>query len=254
MCGRFVSAAERSRIERQFDAVALGEQAELKPDYNVAPSKKVYAIMDRHDERQLRIVTWGLIPSWAKDAAIGNRLTNARLETAAQKPSFRRAFAKRRALIPADGYYEWYTPEARAPASGAKAPKPKKQPFFIHHKDGTLLAMAGLYEIWRDKAIEDDDAAGAFRWTCTILTTSAIDELGRIHDRMPLLVSPEFTQAWLDPEVVDPPTGALLPAIPGLLAAYPVSTAVNNVRNNRPELLDPLPSSPACARSAVYPR
>lgn len=241
MCGRFVSAAERSRIERQFDAVALPDQQELKPDYNVAPSKKIYAIMDRHDERQLRVVTWGLIPSWAKDAAIGNRLTNARLETAAQKPSFRRAFAKRRALIPADGYYEWYTPKAGVPASGAKAAKPKKQPFFIHPKDGALMAMAGLYEIWRDQAIEDEHAAGAFRWTCTILTTSAIDELGRIHDRMPLLVGPEFTQAWLDPEVVTPPTDALLPAVPGLLAAYPVSTEVNNVRNNRPELLNPLP-------------
>lgn len=241
MCGRFVSAAERSVIERQFDAVALGDQPVLKPDYNVAPSKKIYAIMDRNDERQLRVVTWGLIPSWAKDAAIGNRLTNARLETAADKPSFRRAFAKRRALIPADGYYEWYTPKVAVTPPGAKAPKSKKQPFFIHPKDGTLLAMAGLYEIWRDKAVEDEDAAGAFRWTCTILTTSAIDELGRIHDRMPLLVSPEFIQAWLDPEVVVPPTGALRPAVPGLLAAYPVSTEVNSVRNNRPQLLDPLP-------------
>lgn len=241
MCGRFVSAAERSRIERQFDAVALPDQQELKPDYNVAPSKKIYAIMDRHDERQLRVVTWGLIPSWAKDVAIGNRLTNARLETAAQKPSFRRAFAKRRALIPADGYYEWYTPKASVTASGAKAAKPKKQPFFIHPKDGSLMAMAGLYEIWRDQAIEDEHAVGAFRWTCTILTTSAIDDLGRIHDRMPLLVGPEFTQAWLDPEVVTPPTGALLAVIPGLLTAYPVSTEVNNVRNSRPELLNPLP-------------
>lgn len=248
MCGRFVSAAERSRIEEQFDAVAVAGQEELRPDYNVAPSKKVYAVMERHDERQLRVVTWGLVPSWAKDPAIGNRLVNARLETAGEKPSFRGAYSKRRALIPADGYYEWYNPTAPsvpAPEPGTKPPakapaKPKKQPFYIHPGDGSLMSMAGLYEIWRDKSVEDEDAPGAFRWTCTVLTTSASDDLGRIHDRMPLLVAPEFTQAWLDPELRTPPPAALVPAAPGLLEAYPISTLVNSVRNNGPELLLPL--------------
>ncbi|MEI6623494.1 MAG: SOS response-associated peptidase [Actinomycetes bacterium] len=242
MCGRFVSASERSRIEQQFSAVAVAGQEALRPDFNVAPSKKVYSIMDRHDERQLRVVTWGLIPSWAKDPAIGNRLVNARLESAAEKPSFRRAFARRRALIPADGYFEWYAGSVDSGSADSKPARPKKQPFYIHPGDGSLMAMAGLYEIWRDREIPDEDAPGAFRWTCTVLTTSATDDLGRIHDRMPLLVPAEFHDGWLDPDVVAPPSGALVPASPGLLQAYPVSTLVNSVRNNGPQLLDPLPT------------
>ena len=242
MCGRYVSAAERSRIEQQFAAIPLTTEV-LAPDYNVAPTKNVYAVMNRHEQRQLRIVQWGLIPSWAKDPKIGNKLINARLESAAEKPSFRKAFAKRRAILPADGYYEWYTPESPADSGqGSDSPKRKvkKQPFFIRPRDGQLMAMAGLYEIWRDKSIEDEDAPGAFRWTATVLTTSATDELGRIHDRMPLMVSPEHIEEWLDPELEEPPEGILIPASPGLLEAFPVSTEVNNVRNDGPQLIQPV--------------
>ncbi len=224
----------------EFSAVAVDDY-ELKPDFNVAPSKKVYAVLQR-DERQLRTVKWGLIPSWAKDPKIGNRLNNARLETAAEKPSFRSAYKKRRCLIPADGYYEWYTLEADKRADGRKA-KPKKQPYYIHPRDGAEMAMAGLYEIWRNKEIDDDDAAGAFVWTCTILTTSATDDVGRIHDRMPLLVSPDHWTDWLDPALETPDPSALTPAAPGLLEAYPVSTDVNVVRNNDPSLIKPIPLS-----------
>lgn len=236
MCGRYVAVADRSKIERQFDAKPVDGEA-LAPDFNVAPTKKVYAVLDRHDERELKIVRWGLIPSWAKDPKIGSRMINARLESAASKPSFRAAWKKRRALIPADGYYEWYTPQ-----TGPDSPtKPAKQPYYIHPRDGSLMSMAGLYEIWRDPTVADDDDPMAFRWTCTILTTSATDDLGRIHDRMPLLVAPEHMQEWLDSENPAPSQEILVPAAPGLLEAYPVSTEVNRVSNNNPHLIDPLP-------------
>lgn len=237
MCGRYVSAAKRSTIEKQFDAKPVSSY-ELAPDYNVAPSKKVYAIMERHDERELRVIKWGLIPSWAKDPKIGSRLNNARLETAAEKPSFRAAWKKRRAIIPADGYYEWYTSSVEP----AAAKKPPKQPYYIHPRDGQLMGMAGLYEIWRDPAIDNEDDPDAFRWTCTILTMTATDELGRIHDRMPLLVSAANAGAWLDPTNPTPSSELLVPAAPGLLDAYPVSTLVNKVSNNDASLIEPIPA------------
>jgi putative SOS response-associated peptidase YedK len=187
-------------------------------------------------ERQLRTVRWGLVPFWAKDLSIGNRLINARVETVHEKPAFRRAFASRRCLLPADGYYEWYPTEQRTSAG-----KPLKQPFFIRPADGGVLAMAGLYEIWRDPEKAEDDP-DRFVWTCTVLTTSAEDAVGRIHDRMPLLVEPDRYSAWLDPtgSAVEDLRELLVPAAPGRLEAYPVSTRVNNVRNNGPQLLEPV--------------
>jgi len=225
----------------------------LAPDYNVAPTKPVYAVLERpvrHEddepdqepgraERQLRVLTWGLVPFWAKDPSIGNKMINARMETVTEKPAFRKAFASRRCLLPADGYYEWY-----ATAQKNKSGKPLKQPFFIHPADGSVMAMAGLYEIWRDPTRDEDDPA-RFRWTCTVLTTRAEDEVGHIHDRMPLLVEPERYAAWLDPATpADDAKGLLVPAAPGRLEAYPVTTTVNNVRNNGPELLEALATEP----------
>ena len=160
------------------------------------------------------------------------------METVAEKPAFRRAFASRRCLLPADGYFEWYPTDELT-----KAGKPKKQPFFIRPKDGGVLAMAGLYEIWRDPDKADDDP-DRFRWTCTVLTTEAEDDVGHIHDRMPLMVPRERWADWLDPTKSGDDRLALLePAAPGRLEAYPVSTAVGNVRNNGAHLLDPLPLS-----------
>jgi putative SOS response-associated peptidase YedK len=189
--------------------------------------------------RELAVVSWGLVPSWAKDPSIGSRMINARMETVAEKPAFRRAFAKRRCLLPADGYYEWYTPEG---GPKGKNGKPVKQPFYIHPADGGVLAMAGLYELWRDPARGDDDP---LRWlmTATVLTTTAEDAVGMIHDRMPLFVEPARWAEWLDPDL-DGSTadlaGLLVPASPGRLDAYPVSTAVNAVRNNGPQLIEPI--------------
>lgn len=216
----------------------------LAPDYNVAPTKEVYAVLERQakDEperppaRQLRTLRWGLVPSWAKDPGIGSRMINARMETVAEKPAFRKAFAVRRCLLPADGYFEWY-PTSQVGKSG----KPVKQPFYIHPADGAVMAMAGLYEIWKDPTRDDDDP-DRFRWTCTVLTTDAPDELGKIHDRMPLLVTRDNRDAWLDPGTEkDRLLDLLVPAQQTGLQAYPVSPAVGNVRNNGPELVEPLP-------------
>ena len=260
MCGRYASSRRPEDLAEEFeiDRATLAETVTqpLEPDFNVAPTKPVYAVVtrpgreegraeqperqpERQVERQLRVLRWGLVPFWAKDPSIGSRLINARTETVGEKPAFRQAFTKRRCLLPADGYFEWYATEQKT-----KAGKPLKQPFYIHPKDDRVMAMAGLYEIWRDPTRDDDDPE-RFRWTCTVLTTTAEDEVGRIHDRMPMLVEPERYAAWLDPSRTDPDelVPLLVPAAPGRLEAWPVSTAVNSVRNNGPELVEPLPAA-----------
>lgn len=242
MCGRYASSRRPEDLVEEFDIVDVRIPAPLEADYNVAPTKEVYAVVERPPskdspeppERQLRVLTWGLVPSWAKDPSIGNRMINARMETVAEKPAYKKAFAVRRCLLPADGYFEWYPTEERT-----KAGKPKKQPFFIRPKGGGVLAMAGLYEIWRDPT-KAEDAEDRFRWTCTVITTEAEDSVGHIHDRMPLMVERERWSEWLDPRSGGD-TGLLVPAAPGMLEAFPVSTLVSNVRNNGPELLEPLP-------------
>jgi putative SOS response-associated peptidase YedK len=228
--------------EFEVDRVVVGTA--LEPDFNVAPTKPVYAVFDRTPrdlpeappERRLASVSWGLVPSWAKDPGIGSRLINARVETLAEKPAFRRAFARRRCLLPADGYYEWYVTEQLG-----RNGKPLKQPFYLTPRDGGVLAMAGLYEIWRNPALAEDDP-DAFLWSATVITTSAEDDLGHIHDRMPMLVERAGYDAWLDTSMTSPQDlrDVLVPAAPGRLRAYPVSTAVNNVRNNGSELVEPL--------------
>jgi len=241
MCGRYASSRQPDELAEEFEIDELRLQEPLIESYNVAPTDDVYAVLERppreddaSTERQLRSVRWGLVPSWAKDVKIGNRMINARMETVGEKPAYRRAFAKRRCLLPADGYFEWYATDAK----DAKG-KPRKQPYFITPKDGGVLAMAGLYELWPDPAKDEDDP-GRWLWSCTVITTEAEDSLGRIHDRMPLMVERERWDDWLDP--TRPGDLELLtPAAPGRLEAYPVSTLVSNVRNNGPELLEPLP-------------
>ena len=242
MCGRYASSRRPEDLVEEFEVVEDRTPAPLAADYNVAPTKEVYAVVERPPskespeppQRQLRVLTWGLVPSWAKDPSIGNRMINARMETVAEKPAFKRAFAVRRCLLPADGYFEWY-PTSQTDAKG----KPVKQPYFIRPADGSVLAMAGLYEIWRDPTRSDDDPE-RFRWSCTVLTTQAEDSLGHIHDRMPLMVERDRWSDWLDPRVGGE-LSLLVPAAPGSLEAYPVSSLVSNVRNNGPELVEPLP-------------
>lgn len=253
MCGRYASSRTPDDLVEEFEVVESRVPAPLAADYNVAPTKEVYAVVERppsrdSDEppqRQLRVLTWGLVPSWAKDRAIGSRMINARVESVADKPAFRRAFVARRCILPADGYYEWYQPEGQD-SPRTKAGKPRKQPFFIHPSDGSTLAMAGLYEWWLDTSLDRDDP-DAWLLTATVITTSSTDAVGRIHDRMPLVVSPAHRRAWLHPDRADPAllTDLLQPASEVVLDAYPVSTEVNDVRHNGPQLLDPLPAEPS---------
>lgn len=245
MCGRYASSREPDDLVDEFDVAETVLATTPEPSWNVAPTDPVYAILERppkgDDEavrRQLRALRWGLVPSWAKDPKIGSRMINARVETAAEKPAFRKAFASRRCILPADGYYEWYVTEQQTTAG-----KPVKQPYFIRPADGGVLAMAGLYEIWRDPTKDEDDP-DRFRWTATVITTDATDDLGRIHDRMPLMVGRDDWADWLDPTVKAGPDllELLEPALPGRLEAFPVSKAVSNVRNDGPHLVDPLPA------------
>jgi putative SOS response-associated peptidase YedK len=260
MCGRYASARKRIELLEEFSVQRDRVTQPLAPDYNVAPTKPVYAVLSRvgrrDDEagqntanadtpvRELRVVRWGLVPPWAKDISIGSRLINARAETVSEKPAYRRAFARRRCLLPADGYYEWQVQESAGTGStgpGSTGPgKKTKQPFFIHRADGGTLAFAGLYELWRDRAVPDGDP-DAWLWSATIITTSAPDELGKIHDRMPMVIAPDSWPEWLDPgnSDVGDLQALLAPATARGLASYPVSTAVNSVRNNGPELLEP---------------
>ena len=236
MCGRYAAAKDTATLVEEFQVETVVEPAP-DPNFNVAPTNQVAFVVDRPAdegavERQLRSARWGLVPSWAKDPKIGSRMINARWENAAEKPAFRSAFAKRRCLIPADGYFEWY-----APAAVEGAAKPRKQPYFIHRADGADLALAGLYEFWRPTP--DDE------WlvTVTVLTTASAGPLAPIHDRMPVVIDRAGYREWLDPTArVDPGFDALL--APSVLTAYPVSTAVNSVRNNSADLLVPIPAEP----------
>ena len=207
-------AREPADLAEEFavDRVVLGDVSAdadeppsgLEPNYNVAPTDDVYAVLERVDKktpdaapsRQLRIARWGLVPSWATDPKIGSRLINARVETLASKPAFRKAFAARRCLLPADGYYEWFADDdGRA---GPKSRRSRKQPVFIHRSGGGILAMAGLYEFWRDPQVAGDLG---WLWSVTVVTAQASDDLGRIHDRVPMLVEPDGWDAWLDPRL-----------------------------------------------------
>jgi putative SOS response-associated peptidase YedK len=223
MCGRYVLAMDPAQLVEEFDVAHLPETV-LEPDYNVAPTKSVYIVVQNDDVRALDVARWGLVPSWATDASVGSRMINARVETVESKPSYRSAYRKRRCLIPANGYYEWYTPVAKGP----------KQPFYIHRVDGHALALAGLYSWWR-ASTEDD-----WLLTCTVITADATDGLRRIHDRAPMVVPRQHWTAWLGSAPNGDPKDLLEPVRSTVVTTTPISTRVNNVRNNGPELLEPM--------------
>ncbi|MCJ7673506.1 MAG: SOS response-associated peptidase [Acidimicrobiia bacterium] len=250
MCGRFVSTSSPTELAEQFvvDEIAV-ENGE--PDYNVAPRANVMVVRERARgargevelRRVLSRVRWGLVPSWAKDPGIGDRLINARAETVAEKPAYRRAFAKRRCIVPADGFYEWKV------VGPPKTPKgrPQKQPMYIHRHDDEPMAFAGLWEVWKvpDGVDAADDGDGWMR-SCAIVTTAANERLAPVHDRMPVVLPAEAWGAWLDPAEQDPQAllALLRPAPDEWFEVYPVSTRVNRAVNNDPGLLTPVPAEP----------
>lgn len=260
MCGRYAASTPASKLIEIFDAeldprenadstAGLDGLAQwTQPRWNIAPTDQVAAIIERERADQIaRLLVglrWGLVPSWSKDPHTAAKMINARAETVATKPAYRKAFAARRCPIPADGYYEWQT---IAEPGGIKRARPRKQPYFISPKSG-LMAMAGIYEFWRDPAAVDTDP-----WlvSCSIITTSASDDLGIIHDRMPVQIRPENWDAWLDPELTNPEQARALMWFPepGAMHAHPVSSAVNSVRNDGAELVAALSESPSGNKS-----
>ena len=222
MCGRFVGFRSLDELKGFFpiDKAAC----EVVSNYNVAPSQEILAIAKYEGENWLVKFHWGLVPFWAKDPAIGNRMINARLETVAEKPSFRNAFKKRRCLIPADGFYEW------------KGEKGRKQPMFITLPDRKPFAFAGLWETWRKK--ETDDVYKS----CTIITTRASESMRDIHHRMPVILKSPAYESWLDPANQDTAelSRMLEKEIVTELVSYPVSTQVNSTRNNDAACIEPI--------------
>lgn len=264
MCGRYAASRKPEDLAGIFDVRRWDPEETLAADWNVAPTKEVHVVVDRplRDSgspvpvRQLRVVRWGLVPSWAKSPEVAVKMINARSESAHEKPAFRRALAARRCLIPADGFYEWRTGvEERELEERGRRKRTRKQPYFVTPADGSVLAMAGLFEFWRDPELP---AAHPRAWwaTCTVLTTAAETtdlagydgtgprSLADIHPRMPLMMPPDRWDAWLDPARTDPDAlGDLLaPPPPGRVRAYPVGTAVSDVRANDPRLVEELPA------------
>ncbi|MBA8815994.1 putative SOS response-associated peptidase YedK [Microbacterium halimionae] len=234
MCGRFVVAKPGAELVGVLRADIVNE-ALPAPSYNIAPTSLAAIVLDsvktEPPTRRVEPARWGLVPAWAKDPSIGSRAFNARVEEIETKPMFRGALEKRRAIVPASGYYEWKTTAAG------------KTPHYIHPSDEGSMFFAGLYEWWKNPAATD----GTNPWmlSFTILTRSAIGTLGSIHDRMPLFVDADVAEAWLDPTIdnVGDILDAAVDAAPDLaetLDNHIVASAVGNVRNNSPELIEPV--------------
>jgi putative SOS response-associated peptidase YedK len=231
VCGRYVSVSSPTLLAERLhvDEVRASDE---EANYNVTPRTEVPIVAETKDHRRvLDRVRWGLVPSWAKDTKIGDRLINARSDGVATKPAYRRAFEKRRCLIPADGFYEW-----RVLPGPTKAKQ--KQPYFVANVDREPMAFAGLYEVWRDRA--DPDA----EWmrSCVIVTTDANEKLTPIHDRMPVVLPESAWSEWLDVDNHDTERLArlLVPAHGSEFVCFPVSQLVNKPDNNGPELLEPV--------------
>lgn len=232
MCGRYTLTAPGDAIVEAFELEAVPE---LSPRYNIAPTQEVAIVRKdrRTGKRQLERVRWGLVPSWAQDPSIGNRMINARSETAAEKPAFRSAFKRQRCLVVADGFYEW-----RKAADGTK------QPFLIHLRDSRPFGIAGLWEHW-EKGGEPFDS-------CALLTTGPNELMATIHDRMPVILPPEHFEIWLDPATSDRNTleALLVPFDAAKMEAYPVSRIVNNPANDSPRCMEPVSAEDAAATMA----
>lgn len=221
MCGRFVRKTPLKELAEIFDATL---EADLPPDYNIAPTAEIAAVLwhGRLHQRALVPVRWGLVPAWSKDSSGAAKMINARAETLAEKPSFREAYKARRCLIPADGFYEWKPGNEK-----------QKQPVFIHLKSQQPLAFAGLYEHWKKPE-------GGWLSTCAVITTEANSKLQAVHHRMPVILTAEQQSLWLDPSQQDVHflQSLLVPLPDQAVDFYPVSPQVNAVRFNSPACLD----------------
>jgi putative SOS response-associated peptidase YedK len=217
MCGRYTLSTPAGRLAEEF---RLDDAGDIPPSYNIAPTQQVATILEEEGGRHLEMLRWGLVHSWADDPEIGARMINARSETAAEKPSFRSAFRRRRCLIVADGFYEW------------KREDGGKQPYYFRMQEGRPFAFAGLWESW-------EKGDGALR-TCAILTTRANPVLDGIHDRMPVILPSGAYDLWLDPDADREQISDLLIPYPGEdLETYPVSRYVNSPRNNDEHCIEP---------------
>ena len=222
MCGRFAKRSPAKKVAKQFKVEEVPPLAER---YNVAPAQTVLAVREASDGREATLLKWGLVPRWAKDSGIGNKLINARSETVTEKPSFREAFTRRRCLIPADGFFEWARRGER------------KRPFYFHMRDGEQFAIAGLWERW--------EGDGKPLETCTLLTTEANELLAPYHDRMPVILRPEDYETWLDPglRVTERLRALLRPYSHVEMSAYAVGALVNSPSNDTPRCVEPVPGN-----------
>ena len=221
MCGRFTITLEPSFFQQELD---LGKiPSEWTPRYNAAPTQNIPVVRDPAS-RDVSMLRWGLIPFWAKDESIGYKLINARSETIAEKPSYRNAFQKRRCLILTDGYYEWQKPAAK---------NDQKVPFRFTLKDEKPFTFAGLWESWHSPE-------GEVIESCTIITCEANEIVSRIHNRMPVMLDKENCWAWLEDRKEDELTSLLKPYPSEKMASYPVSTRVNNPKEEDPQLVKPI--------------
>jgi len=221
MCGRYY-LSDPEGIFTQY-GVPKNEYQKIEPDYNIAPGRELPVVLEDSKGRHLRMVKWGLIPSWAKDPKIGYKMINARMETLMEKPSWERPLVSQRALIPSNGFYEW------------KREGTKKEPFIIKAKDRELISFAGLYDIWKD-------SNGNLVPTFTIITAPADDTVNKIHDRMPVILTREGEEKWLDYTVKDPDLleNILSSNEDHSLESYKVSEKVNKPVNNSKDLLQPV--------------
>lgn len=231
MCGRIVAATPPAVLAEQFMAAEVAAGPELdQPRFNVAPTDPVAVVAtSSRGVRRVGTMAWGLVPRW-EETLTSRRLINLRSESLLDRPGFRTALERRRCIVPADGFYEW-----KAMGDGAK------QPYFIRGRDGRPLALAGLWDVWRDPAAGPD--ADPLR-TCTILTTTPNQVMAGLHDRMPVVLAPEAWERWLDraEDGAARLAGLLRPCRPEVLEAWPVGPAVNSVRNDGPHLVEPVAS------------
>ena len=217
MCGRFTLTIEASDLQQEFGLEDI--PVDWRPRYNIAPSQPV-AVISNDQPKTIRMMRWGLIPSWAKDKSIGDRMINARAETLADKPSFKRAFSQQHCLILADGFYEWLR----------EGGKKSAVPYYFHLKTGRTFAFAGLWELWRS---ETENI-----YSCTIITCEANSLVAPIHDRMPVILDEKSRLSWLMPGKISEYQGLLKPFLAENMETFPVSPLVNNPANDAPQCLD----------------